>query len=250
MNAVSRRNFLGSAALLASAFAAFGLIGCDAQPEETPSSGEATQTPTEDGAAPQASGATLAGNSAVVYFSMPLTESPDLDASSGASVVVEDDGAMVGNVEYVAQYIAAQTGADLIRIVPQVDYPDTPDELIDYAMGEQDRNERPAIELTAEDGSSVDSLDGYATLFIGYPIWWYELPMCMYTFFETYDLSGKSVYPFVVHGGSGLSGTDDDIREMQPDASVSEDGLSISRSRVADTAEEDVASWLTELGLA
>lgn len=74
--------------------------------------------------------------------------------------------------------------------------------------------------------------------------------MCMYTFFETYDLSGKSVYPFVVHGGSGLSGTDDDIREMQPDASVSEDGLSISRSRVADTAEEDVASWLTELGLA
>ncbi len=256
---MTRRSFVGGAAAALTALASGSLLGCNAagQDDSGQDDAPAPATPSEpvDGrpSPGQAAGSAPTsgdGSVAVVYFSMPLVESEDLDASSGASVVVRDDGTMVGNVQYVADYIAEMTGADLIRIEVQVDYPDTPDALIDYALEEQNRDDRPAIELVSDaDGSAVESLDGYDTLFIGYPIWWYELPMCMYTFFETYDLAGKTVYPFVVHGGSGFLGTVQDIEGLQPDASVSEDGLSISRSRVAEAAEGEVSAWLTDLGL-
>lgn len=267
---MSRRAFVTGVTLFGAVLVPGMLTGCSTAQGEAPASAE-TQTPTSSGQADgmQASANDAASSAAdrsasaaqesapastmaVVYFSMPLTEAPDIDAESGASVVVQADGSMVGNVQYAANYIAAQTGAALIRIEPQVDYPTaTPEELIDYALGEQDRNERPAIELVSDqDGSTVESLDAYDTVFVGYPIWWYELPMALYTFFESYDLAGKTVYPFVVHGGSGLSGTVEDIEGLQPDAVVYEDGLSINRRTVAETAEEDVAAWLTEIGLA
>lgn len=72
--------------------------------------------------------------------------------------------------------------------------------------------------------------------------------MPLYTFLETYDFSGKTIIPFTAHGGSGFSDTVDTIAELQPEATVSEEGFSISRNEVAD-AEEEIRSWAEGLNL-
>lgn len=183
----------------------------------------------------------------MVYFSVPLTDSESRDADSGASIVMSGDD-VFGNVQWAAQFVASATGADLIRIEAKNPYP-TDDSIFDYALEEQNQNARPEIRLVAADGSAVESLDGYGTVLVGYPIWWYELPMPLYTFFEEYDLAGKSVGLFVVHGGSGMSGTVQDVETLQPDAHVNENGLSINRRDVVDQAEALSNEWVAGLGL-
>ena len=80
----------------------------------------------------------------------------------------------------------------------------------------------------------------------GYPNWNADLPMPLYTFFEEYDFSGKTIIPFVMHGGSGFSGTVSTIQKLQPDATVVENGLSVSRNSVAD-AQDEVKAWTESL---
>ena len=186
-------------------------------------------------------------NVAVVYFSVPLTDSENRDADSGASIVMSGDG-IFGNVQWTARFVARAAGADLIRIETTTPYP-TDDAIFDYALQEQNQNARPEIQLVAADGSAIESLDAYSTVLVGYPIWWYELPMPLYSFFEKYDLAGKNVGLFVVHGGSGMSGTVQDVEGLQPDAQVNENGLSINRRNVADQAEELANEWVAGLGL-
>ena len=94
----------------------------------------------------------------------------------------------------------------------------------------------------------MDNFEQYDIIILGYPNWWADLPMPVYTFLEEYDFGGKTIIPFVTHGGSGFSGTVRTISELQPDALVSENTLSLSRNNVADS-EEDVASWAESLGL-
>ncbi len=191
--------------------------------------------------------ATPTSDVAVVYFSVPITDSQSRDADSSASIVMSGDD-VFGNVQWAAQFVASAAGADLIRMETTTPYP-TDDAIFDYALQEQSQNARPEIQLTAADGSAVTSLDAYSTVLVGYPIWWYELPMPLYTFFEQYDLSGKNVGLFVVHGGSGMSGTVQDVEGLQPDASVNENGLSINRRDVADQAESLATEWVAGLGL-
>ena len=74
------------------------------------------------------------------------------------------------------------------------------------------------------------------------------MPMAVYTFLDEYDFSGKTIIPFCPHGGSGFSRTENTIAELQPGATISENGLTISRNEVADSAEE-VAAWANSLGL-
>jgi flavodoxin len=265
---LSRRALLAGLAGLGVALAGTALAGCSGAASSADAAGvPATSASASSGASAggdaklavastASSGADSAASSlrgtgaAVVYFSMPLTSAPDLDVESGASVLVRGDGSMVGLNQMVAEYVSQQTGADLIRIVAQDGwYPtDTPEDLIDFAQQEQDDDGRPPYTLQAPDGSEVGSLAGYDTLYIGYPIWWYELPMIMDTFFEGEDLSGKTIHMFVVHGGSGLSGTPADIERMQPGASVDENGLSINRAVVGSEGESDAHDWLAGMG--
>ena len=72
--------------------------------------------------------------------------------------------------------------------------------------------------------------------------------MPLYTFLEEYDFSGKTIIPFTTHGGSGFSRTIQTIAELQPDAEVISDGLSISRNNVPE-AESEVINWVNGLGL-
>lgn len=90
--------------------------------------------------------------------------------------------------------------------------------------------------------------DGYDVIFLGFPNWNADLPMPLYTFLEEYDFSGKTIIPFTTHGGSGFSRTIQTIQELQPDANVISDGLSISRNSVAG-AESEVVDWVNGLNL-
>ena len=173
----------------------------------------------------------------VVYFS--VSENVDLngvDAVAGASVLVKND-VRYGNVEYVAHLIADATDADLWRIETEHQYPLEHDALLDAAADEQDANARPVLVGT------VENLEQYDRIFLGFPNWWYDLPMPLYSFLESYDLSGKEIMPFTVHGGSGFSGALNTIAELQPAALVYENGLSISRNAVTD-CETQVDEWL------
>ena len=141
----------------------------------------------------------------------------------------------------MADMIQEQVGGDLFSIQTSVVYPTDGGELIDYAAEEQDADARP--ELT----SHIENLDQYDTIFIGYPNWWADLPMAVYSFFDEYDLSGKTIIPFTVHNGSRFSRTIQTIEELEPDATVIEDGFTVSERDVAE-AGPDVAAWLEGLG--
>ena len=103
-----------------------------------------------------------------------------------------------GNTAIVAKMIAEHLGADTFEILSVDDrYPLTYSELTDVAKQEQNENARPAY------AGEVPDLSKYDTIFIGAPVWWGDWPMICYTFFESEDLSGKTLYPFSTHAGSG-----------------------------------------------
>ena len=107
--------------------------------------------------------------------------------------------------------------------------------------GEQDREERPVLT------THIDNLDDYDVIFIGYPNWWYDMPMAMYTFFEEHDFGGKTIIPFNTHRGSRFSSTIETIQELEPEATVIEDGFTFPGDDAAEAAG-DVAEWLEGLG--
>lgn len=144
-----------------------------------------------------------------------------------------------GNTEALANEIQEQTSADIFKITPQEPYTDDYDTLLDIAQEEQTNDERPAIAET------IENFDEYDTVFVGYPNWWGDMPMILYSFFDSYDLSGKTIIPFVTSGGSGFSSTIESIESLEPDATVLE-GLSI-RDDDAENAAEEVEEWLNSL---
>lgn len=176
----------------------------------------------------------------IAYFSVP--ESDGTDAVAGASRVVTEDGQVLGNNEYIARLIQQETGGELFAIETVQEYPGSHDALLEFAYNEMTDNARPEL------ASQIENLDNYDTIFLGYPNWNSDLPMPLYTFLEEYDFSGKTIIPFTTHGGSGFSRTIDTIQELQPNAQVVQDGLSISRNNVPQ-AQSDVADWVSGLNL-
>lgn len=147
-----------------------------------------------------------------------------------------------GNTQKLAKEISDQVGGDFRRIEPVNAYPEG-DELYDYTEQEQADDARPEIQDLNIDMSKYD------TVFIGYPIWWYTYPQVILTFFDNYDLTGKTIVPFVTHGGSGMSGTEDDMREYLSDKDVTVlDGLAVSRNDIEEDQSQTVTNWLEELG--
>ena len=111
-----------------------------------------------------------------------------------------------------------------------------------------DAAEEQEKELRPELSNHVENFEQYDTVILGFPNWWGDLPMPVYSFLEEYDFAGKTIIPFVTHGGSGFSATTDTISQLQPDAQVSDNTLSLSREDVAD-AEDEVKKWAQGLGL-
>ena len=147
-----------------------------------------------------------------------------------------------GNTEAVANIIHNEVGGDIIKLETTQSYPSDYNELVDYAQKEQKQNARPELK------TKIDNIDQYDTIFLGYPNWWADMPMPIYTFLDEYNLSGKTIAPFITHGGSGLSGTPNKIKKEEPNATVT-DGLAVSGSS-AKNSQSTVKSWLSKINIA
>lgn len=148
-----------------------------------------------------------------------------------------------GNTRQVARRIADDTGADIFRILPEVPY--TEEDVFDRAQEELNSGTRPPL----ADHIDGETMAGYDTVFLGFPIWWYDLPMPVWTFLEEYDFSGKTIIPFFTHNGSsGGAGSLSTLSELCPDADVrTADAFSYRGSSAAESGEA-VDEWLSELG--
>ena len=217
-------------------------VAGEEQPAEESTETETEQS-TEGTAEAESSEAAAQSSLLVAYFSYAENAAlpDDVDASASASIQPWNS-ALTGNTGVVADMIAQATGADLFSIRTVEQYPDTYDATIDQGQQEQSEGARPEL------ATHLENLDSYDTIFLGFPNWWGDMPMAVYTFLDEVDLSGKTVIPFVTSGGSGFSNTISTIQEMEPQATVQE-GLSIGASS-ATGAQQQVESWLSELGLA
>lgn len=173
----------------------------------------------------------------VTYFSVP--ERDGVDASTGASRIVSN-GKLFGSTEYVAKVIADATGADLFQIKTVNAYPATHKALIDYAKKEADTKTYPRMT------SKINNFADYDVVFVGYPNWWYDMPMVIYTLFNTYDFSGKTIVPFCTHGGSGFSQSVQTIEKLEKNAKVISIPA-ISRNNV-EQSRKGLENWLHKQG--
>lgn len=187
----------------------------------------------------QSSNNTKPSNILIAYFTVPENVNTT-DAVAGASIVIKD-GEKMGNTEYVANVIQKTIGGDLFRIETVDKYPLDHDTLVNQASDEKGKNKRPALV------SHVENFEKYDTIILGFPNWWADLPMPVYTFLEEYDFGGKTIIPFVTHGGSGFSNTRQTMSNIQPSAHISDNTLSLSRNAVAGS-ESQVVEWAKSLG--
>jgi flavodoxin len=149
-----------------------------------------------------------------------------------------------GTAKAVAEEIAKQTGSDLVEIVPEIPYDSNRDHynaLAALAKQEHDEDRRPAIR------GRIPAAD-YDQIFIGYPMWWYTFPMIIYTLFENYDFTGKTLIPFNTHMGSRDGGTYATIRKLAPGATVLS-GLPVEMQDAEHGCEKEVRTWLRSLNL-
>ncbi len=175
-------------------------------------------------------------NILIAYFSVPENVDTDgIDANSGASIVVKNKD-VLGNMQYMAMTIQEAIGGELFRIETKEKYPLEHETLVNQAKEEQNEDARPEL------ATHIENVEQYDMIFLGYPNWWGDMPQPLYTFLEEYDFSGKTIIPFNSHGGSGFSNTIEEIKKLQSNATVRDDGLSISRNDVADS-EQEITDW-------
>ena len=176
----------------------------------------------------------------IAYFTWAdntIVENPDsidVDAETSASVLSP------GNAELIANWIAEETGGDLFSIKTQNKYSSDYDECLNQARKERDNNERPALV------GIVNNIDDYDVIFLGFPNWWYTCPMAVFTFVESYDLSGKTIIPFCTHGTGGLSRTIRDLKKLLPDNCKVLDPIGVYRPEVKNSKSK-VVDWVRKL---
>lgn len=177
-------------------------------------------------------------NVLVAYFSWADNAilADDVDAVASPSVISP------GNVQQLAGWIQEETGGDLFSIRVVDPYPSDWDDCLTRANQERGDNARPELV------ENVDGLDQYDTVFLGYPNWWYGVPMALLTFLEQNDLSGKQVYLFCSHGTGGLASSVELITEAAPDAIISEDIFDCYEEE-ASSSQEEIQSWVAGLGV-
>lgn len=170
----------------------------------------------------------------VAYFSTPEIA----DATTTPSRVTVN-GEIYGTTEYMATVIHQNIDSDLFRIEVEEPYGSN---VPDRAKSEQEQGILPAL------STHIDDPEQYDIIFVGYPTWWYDMPQVMYSFFNEYDFSGKMIIPFNSHGGSQFSGSVEKIAELQPNANVSKNGLTLPRGNV-DSSESTIIQWLGQLDI-
>lgn len=224
--------------IIATIFTVSVLSACGNTENETQDSSETGKESASS--ALKAEGTEKFGKALVVYFSMPETDKPENMTEEEENSAVVIDGKVLGNTQYVAQTIRDQVGAEIFRIEPEKPYPTDHEELVDLASKEQEEKARPALK------EQVANMDEYDTIFLGYPNWWGDMPMILYSFLDDTDLAGKTIILFNTHGGSGFSSTINSIKKEESEATVIEEGYSVSRDEV-DESKDAVIKWLSDL---
>ena len=206
-----------------------------ASPEEPASTEQQPEEPassTEQPSDAQESGVLVA------YFSWADNAVIDgeVDAVASPSVTAP------GNVQQLAQWVSERTGGDLFSIQVTEPYSSDWDACLERANQERAEDARP--ELTA----SVEQLERYDTVFLGYPNWWYGVPMALLSFLEENDLSDKQVYLFCSHGTGGLASSVEQIDEALPDSTALSENIFDVYEEDASSSQQDILAWLEELG--
>jgi flavodoxin len=160
---------------------------------------------------------------------------------SGARKILVAYFSWGGNTRIIAESVCQAVGGDIFEIKTVNIYPKEYRLVTDVARQEQETKARPAL------AASVNGMDSYDTVFLGYPNWWGTIPMALFTFLEAYDFTGKTIIPFCTHEGSALGRSVAEIRQLCPGATVL-DGLAIRGGKV-DRAQIDVQNWLRSLGV-
>ncbi|BBF41564.1 flavodoxin [Lachnospiraceae bacterium KM106-2] len=183
----------------------------------------------------------------IAYFSRigNIDSEYKVDATSSASVVIAGDS-MLGNTEYMARLIQAEISGDLHFIETKEKYSShydsTDNNKLDVQTNIEHReNARP--ELVGE----ISNMEDYDVVFLGFPNWWNDFPMAVYSFLDEYDLSGKKVYLFNTSGGGGAANTLKTIQELEPNADINENILTVSHFDFDNFDEDDVKDWMEEI---
>ena len=145
-----------------------------------------------------------------------------------------------GTTKGVAEHIANGLNADIYEIVPEEPYTDAD---LDY----NDNNSRTTIEMNDPDArpaisGSVENMEQYDIVFIGFPIWWYVAPTIINTFLESYDFSGKTIVPFATSGGSGMGSTNEKLAPSCP-------GAILMKGKMLNglLSQEELKAWVKSL---
>ena len=209
---------------------AFSLAACGQR------SGDGTETPTETETT-ERNVEVGTGKVLVAYFSWAdnAVLEDGVDAVTSPSVIPP------GDVQQLAGWVQETTGGDLFPIRVTDPYPSDWDACLERANEERGEDARPQLQ------ENVENMGQYDTVFLGYPNWWYGVPMALLTFLEKNDLSGKNVYLFCSHGTGGLADSVEQITEAVPEAVISDDIFDCYEEDAA-SSEEEIRSWVNELG--
>lgn len=174
-------------------------------------------------------------NAIIVYFTRSgvITVPANVDAVTSASLNVGD-----GVTEQAALQLQRITGADLYQIRTERYYRNSYGGTAATAWIEEKLNTRPKL------AAKPDNLDKYDVIYVGFPVWWFNAPMAIGSFLESYDLTGKTVVPFCTSQDNGIDVCMDYIREVAEGASVTE-GF-----RFRNPSDEAVMDWLGRIGIA
>lgn len=195
-------------------------------------------TATDAESSPAAAAPVDGGEVLVAYFSWADNAilADDVDAVSSPSVISP------GNVQQLAGWVQEATGGDIFSIRVTEPYPSGWDECLSRANEERGADARPELVENVED------FERYDTVFLGYPNWWYGVPMALLSFLETHDLSGKQVYLFCSHGTGGFANSVRIITDAAPEAIISDDIFDCYEEDAPDSRDA-VTSWVQGLGL-
>ena len=192
--------------------------------------------------------ASVSGSTAEETLAPTDTEAPAEEPAEGETSTTEDPSSVLiayfswsGNTEQVARIIQQETSGDLFEITPATAYTDDYNELLDIAQQEQSDNARPEL------AGQVENWEQYDTIFIGYPNWWNDAPMAVYTFLESYDWDGKTLIPFNTSASGGFGRSLSGLEGSAAGASIL-DGLSFTERTLGD-AQSEVTARLDGLGL-
>lgn len=167
---------------------------------------------------------------------------PETDTEAEGTKVLVVYFSATNTTEGVAEHIANGLNADIYEIVPEDPYTDAD-------LNYNDNNSRTTIEMNDPNArpaisGSVENMEQYDIIFVGYPIWWGEAPRIVSTFMESYDFSGKTIVPFCTSGGSGIGSSASNLEQLTSGATWL-DGRRLNGSDSQDTVME----WVNSLGL-